>query len=93
VLLVHPASAGHGLNLQHGGNAIAFFGQTWNLEHRLQVIERIGPVRQAQAGYKRPVFIHNIIARDTVDELVADRVDAKKSVQDALLDYMKRKVK
>lgn len=93
VLFVHPASAGHGLNLQHGGNAIAFFGNWWNLEERLQVIERIGPVRQAQSGYKRPVFQYNIIARDTVDELVVDRIASKKTVQDALLDYMRRKRK
>ena len=57
------------------------------------MIERIGPVRQAQAGYKRPVFIHNIIARDTVDELVIDRVQSKKSVQDLLLAYMKRRTR
>jgi SNF2 family DNA or RNA helicase len=93
VLLVHPASAGHGLNLQYGGNAICFFGNWWNLEERLQVIERIGPVRQAQAGFKRPVFIYVIVARDTVDEVVVDRVQSKKSVQDALLDYMKRRLR
>jgi SNF2 family DNA or RNA helicase len=91
LLFVHPASAGHGLNLQHGGNAIAFFGNWWNLEERLQVIERIGPTRQAQSGYKRPVFQYNIITRDTVDELVVDRVGSKKTVQDALLDYMRRR--
>jgi len=90
VLLVHPASAGHGLNLQHGGNAICFFGNWWNLEERLQVIERIGPVRQAQAGFKRPVFVHQIVARDTVDEVVVDRVQSKGTVQEALMQYMKR---
>jgi SNF2 family DNA or RNA helicase len=91
LLLVHPASAGHGLNLQHGGNAIAFFGNWWNLEERLQIIERIGPTRQAQSGYDRPVFIHNIIARDTVDELVIERIETKRETQDILLDAMKRK--
>jgi SNF2 family DNA or RNA helicase len=93
LLLVHPASAGHGLNLQHGGNAIAFFGNWWNLEERLQVIERIGPTRQAQSGYKRPVFQYNIITRDTVDEVVVGRNDEKESVQDALLAYAKRRGK
>lgn len=91
MLLVHPASAGHGLNLQYGGHALAFFGNWWNLEERLQVIERIGPVRQAQAGFKRVVRIFNIVATDTVDELVIARVDSKRSVQDLLLDYMKRR--
>lgn len=91
VLFAHPASAGHGLNLQDGGNILAFFGLNWNLEERLQIIERIGPTRQAQAGHNRPVFIHNIVAADTVDELVLARVDSKREVLDLLLEAMKRK--
>jgi SNF2 family DNA or RNA helicase len=91
MLLVHPASAGHGLNLQDGGNILVFFGLNWNLEQRLQVIERIGPVRQLQAGHDRPVFIYNILARDTIDELVLDRVETKREVQDLLLEAMARK--
>ncbi|MBK6552748.1 MAG: DEAD/DEAH box helicase [Rhodocyclaceae bacterium] len=93
ILLAHPASAGHGLNLQDGGNIIAFFGHWWNLEERDQIIERIGPVRQAQAGYDRPVFIYDIVAADTVDELVMARRESKRSVQDILLEAMKRKGK
>lgn len=89
VLLAHPQSAGHGLNLQDGGNILVFFGHNWNLEDRLQIIERIGPVRQMQAGYDRPVFIYNIIARNTVDKLVMDRVETKKSVQELLMQNMK----
>ena len=57
-----------------------------------QIIERIGPTRQAQAGHTRPVFIHNIVAADTVDELVLARVDSKREVLDLLLEAMKRKV-
>ena len=91
VLFAHPASAGHGLNLQDGGNILAFFGHNWNLEERLQILERIGPVRQLQAGHDRPVFIHNIVARDTVDELVLERIETKREVQDILLDAMKRR--
>lgn len=91
VLLAHPASAGHGLNLQDGGNIIAFFGHWWNLEEHDQIIERIGPVRQAQAGHDRPVFIHYIVATDTVDELVMARRDSKREVQDLLLEAMKRR--
>lgn len=89
VLFAHPASAGHGLNLQDGGNILVFFGHWWNLEERLQIIERIGPTRQMQAGHDRAVFIHNIIARDTVDELVIKRVETKREVQDLLLEAMK----
>ena len=91
LLLAHPASAGHGLNLQDGGNILCFFGHWWNLEERMQIIERIGPVRQLQSGYDRPMYIHNIIARDTVDELVIERVETKREVQDILLDAMKRR--
>lgn len=91
VLFAHPASAGHGLNLQDGGNILVFFGHWWNLEERQQIIERIGPTRQLQAGYDRPMFIHNIIARDTVDEMVIERINTKAEVQDILLAAMKRK--
>jgi SNF2 family DNA or RNA helicase len=91
VLFAHPASAGHGLNLQDGGNIIAFFGHNWNLEERDQIIERIGPVRQMQAGHDRNVFIYDIIARDTVDELVLARHTTKRAIQDLLLEAMKGK--
>lgn len=91
VLLAHPASAGHGLNLQDGGNVIVFFSLNWNLEEHEQIIERIGPTRQAQAGHNRPVHVHRIVARDTVDELVLARLQTKASVQDVLLEAMKGK--
>lgn len=93
VMFAHPQSAGHGLNLQHGGNILVFFGHTWNLEHRLQILERIGPVRQMQAGYDRPVFVYNIVARDTIDELVIARVETKREVQDLLLEAMTKRRK
>lgn len=91
ILFAHPASAGHGLNLQDGGNILAFFGHWWDLEQYQQIIERIGPTRQAQAGHDRPVFIHHIVAADTVDELVMARRDTKREVQDLLLEAMKRR--
>ena len=91
VLFAHPQSAGHGLSLQDGGNIIVFFAHWWDLELHDQIVERIGPVRQAQSGHDRAVFIHYIVARDTVDEVVMLRRDGKRSVQDLLLDYMKRK--
>lgn len=93
VLFAHPASAGHGLNLQHGGNILVVFGHWWNLEEYQQIVERIGPTRQAQAGYKRPVYIYHIIAKDTVDELVMERREGKKTVQEILLNAMKRGAK
>ncbi len=89
VLFAHPASAGHGLNLQDGGNILVFFGLWWNLEEHEQVIERIGPTRQAQSGYNRPVYVHRIVATGTVDELVLARLKTKASVQSLLLEAMK----
>lgn len=91
VLFAHPASAGHGLNLQDGGNILAVFGHNWNLEEYQQILERIGPTRQFQAGHNRPVFIHHIVARDTVDEIVMARRDSKREVQDLLMEAMQRK--
>lgn len=90
VLFAHPASAGHGLNLQDGGNILVYFGHWWNLEERMQILERIGPTRQMQAGHDRPVFVHNIVAADTVDEIVMERVETKREVQDLLLAAMRR---
>lgn len=92
VWLGHPASMGHGVDgLQEHTNIMAFFGHDWNLEQRLQIIERIGPTRQMQAGKNRPMFIHNIITRDSADEMVIERVATKRSVQDILLAAMKQK--
>jgi len=93
IMFAHPASAGHGLNLQDGGNILVFFAVNWNLEEHLQIIERIGPTRQMQAGHDRPVFIHRILAKGTVDELVLERLETKREVQDILMDAMKRRKK
>lgn len=88
----HPASIGHGIDgLQNVCNVIAFFAQDWNLETHDQIIERIGPVRQLQAGLDRNVHIHYLVARDTLDEVVMARRTSKRGVQDLLLSYMKGK--
>lgn len=88
--LGHPGSMGHGVDgLQDHCHRIAFFGHWWDLDQRDQIIGRVGPVRQYQAGHKRPVYIYDIIARDTVDELVIARHETKREVQDILLEAMK----
>lgn len=92
VLFAHPASAGHGLNLQDGGNILVMFSHDWNLENFQQIVERIGPTRQAQAGYNRPVFIYHIVANDTVDDIVLARRESKREVQDLLLEAMKSRL-
>jgi SNF2 family DNA or RNA helicase len=84
ILLAHPASAGHGLNLQDGGHHIAYFSSDWNLEHHDQILERIGPVRQLQAGYSRNVHVFYIVAKGTIDELVPLRLIEKRNTQDLL---------
>ena len=89
ILFAHPASAGHGLNLQHGGNILCFFSVNWNLEEHDQIIERIGVMRQRQAGYDRPVFLYYITAEGTIEDLVRERLETKASVQDLLMNAMK----
>jgi len=91
ILFAHPASCGHGLNLQDGGNIVVFVDHDWNLENFQQIIERIGPVRQMQAGHDRPVFIYYIVATDTVDEIVMARRTSKREVQDLLLENLKQR--
>lgn len=91
LMFIHPASGGHGTNLQYGGNILAFFGHWWDMELRMQVIERIGPLRQFQSGLNRLVTIHDIVAEDTVDEDVILRHQTKRAVQDILMDAMKRR--
>lgn len=92
MLLVHPASAGHGLNLQFGGRILVDFASGFNLEYDEQVIERIGPTRQYQAGLARSVFRYRIIARNTIEHrVVLPRLKEKASLQTALKNAMKQR--
>ena len=89
--LCHPDSLGHGVDgLQEVCNTITHFGHGWNLETYLQVNARVGEIRQIQSGYDRPVYVNHIIAEGTVDELVIERRDTKREVQDILMDALKR---
>lgn len=91
ILFSHPASAGHGLNMQDGGNIIVFFAHWWDLEQFQQIIERIGPVRQLQAGHDRPFFIYYIVARDTIDTVIMKSRENKRTMQDLLIEDLKKK--
>lgn len=91
VLFAHPASAGHGLNLQHGGSRLVYFSASWNFEEHAQIAERIGPVRQAQSGYRRNCFIYHLVAKGTLDEDVQLALSTKRSVQDVLMEGMRRR--
>lgn len=93
MLLVHPASAGHGISLQDGSSKLVFFSQWWDLEQWQQVIERIGPMRQLQAGHPRVVTVYSIIAKGTIDAVALAAKNSKKSTQDALLEYLREKEK
>jgi SNF2 family DNA or RNA helicase len=89
LLFLHPRSAGHGLNLQHGGRTVVFFAIDWDKELHDQVIERVGPVRQAQAGYNRVVKIYYILAHKTIDAVVYDRLLGKGNAQALLQAYVR----
>lgn len=84
MLLIHPQSGGHGLSLQHGGNNLCIYTMDWNAEYYEQVIERIGPTRQAQSGYKRLVYIHRLIALRTWEVVVAERLREKFDTSEAV---------
>lgn len=90
MMAAHPASAGHGLNLQWGSNIMVDFSSGWDLEYDDQIIERIGPMRQYQAGLDRAVHRYRIMARGTVDYMVKERRKSKRTVQQILLEAMKR---
>lgn len=89
ILLAHPAGAGHGLNLQAGGNHIVWFGLTWSLELYQQANARI--YRQGVTG--ECVTITHLVAEGTIDEDVMRVLDGKASRQDALLEAVKARLK
>ena len=84
VLIAHPASVGHGLNLQKGGNNIIWFGVTWNLELYQQFNARLW-----RQGQTKPVFIHHLCAKGTIDERVVEAVQGKSDTQNKLIDAIK----
>lgn len=85
VALIHPASAGHGLNLQAGGSTLVWFGLTWSLELYQQTNARLW--RQGQTA--DTVVIHHIIAKDTIDERIMTALRKKEKAQTALIDAVK----
>jgi hypothetical protein len=88
---VHPAACAHGIDgFQKVTNRLVFFSQWPDLELRDQIIGRIGPVRQFQSGFERPVYIYDIIAADTRDEDVLVSHNEKREIQDFLLETMRR---
>jgi hypothetical protein len=90
--IAHPESVGYGTDgLQNVTNILVRYGHNWKRNPRTQMLERIGPMRQLQAGLDRPVWVYDLIAEDTVDEAVISAHAASWVAQDALMNYMKRK--
>ena len=87
VALIHPASAGHGLNLQAGGCALVWFSLTWSLELYQQTNARLW-----RQGQKETVVVHHIIAKNTIDENVMTALAKKDTGQAALLKAVKAKL-
>ena len=83
--LIHPASAGHGLNLQSGGSALCWFGITWSLELYQQTVARL--YRQGQAS--KTVVVQHIITDGTIDERIMKALQYKDRTQSALIDAVR----
>jgi SNF2 family DNA or RNA helicase len=84
VMLAHPQSAGHGLNLQGAGHAVIWFSNTWSLEIYEQFVRRLW-----RQGQKNNIVIHQIIAKDTIDEAIVKAISSKDKTQQALMDAVR----
>lgn len=84
VALIHPASAGHGLNLQEGGSIIVWFSMTWSLELYQQLNARL--YRQ---GQKHTVVIEHLVTAGTVDEDILSAIERKDTTQSAMIEAVK----
>lgn len=89
VALIHPASAGHGLNLQSGGSTIVWFGLTWSLELYQQTNARLW--RQGQTA--GTVVVQHIVTKGTIDERIMKALSKKEHTQTALIDAVKADLK
>lgn len=87
IAVIHPASAGHGLNLQNGGSTLIWFGLTWSLELYQQTNARLW-----RQGQKRMVIIHHIISNDTIDEDVMKALRLKEKTQTGLINAVKARI-
>jgi SNF2 family DNA or RNA helicase len=83
--LIHPASAGHGLNLQGGGSTLIWFGLTWSLELYIQTNARLW--RQGQVS--RTVVVEHIVCKGTIDERIMAALQKKEVTQSSLIDAVK----
>ena len=87
VALIHPASAGHGLNIQAGGHILIWFGLTWSLELYQQTNARLW-----RQGQKQTVTVHHIVTKNTVDEDVLAALASKDVTQEKLIAAVKARL-
>lgn len=87
ILLAHPASTAYGLNLQHGGNHVIWYGLTWSLELYQQANKRLH-----RQGQTEKVIVHNLVVTGGLDEDVMAALDSKADTQDALMEALKVRV-
>ena len=87
--LIHPASMGHGINLQDGGNTLVWFGLTWSLELYQQTIARLW--RQGQKN--KTVVVEHIVCDGTVDESVLYALEHKEATQSKMIEAVKAQVR
>lgn len=88
ILLAHPASCAYGLNLQHGGHHVIWFGLTWSLEQYEQANKRLH-----RQGQMHPVVIHHLVTQGGVDEDVIVALQRKGDTQSALMDALRVRIK
>ncbi|GHU78173.1 hypothetical protein AGMMS49992_28140 [Clostridia bacterium] len=87
IAAIHPASAGHGINLQAGGSYLVWFGLTWSLELYLQTNARLW-----RQGQKETVIIHHLVAEGTIDQDVMAALRRKDKTQSALIEAVKAQI-
>lgn len=87
MMLVHPQSAGYGLNLQFGGSVMVWYGPTWSLELYIQTNKRLH-----RSGQIETVMIHHFIIKGTIDEDIMESLDLKNDTQEALLNALKKRI-
>jgi SNF2 family DNA or RNA helicase len=87
IAIIHPKSAGHGLNLQIGGSTLIWFGLPWSLEEYQQTNARLW-----RQGQKDTVVIHHIVAKNTIDEDILKALNKKETTQSALIEAVKARI-
>ena len=87
IAIAHPASVGHGLNLQHGGNIIVWYGLTWSLELYQQANARLH-----RQGQSKPVKIYHLISEGTIDEEIVKALSNKDKTQNGLMQAVKARI-